>query len=264
MAATTLQNRGKRILALDTTTFVSSLALSEEGAAIAELTVQTRVAQSESLLADVDGLLRRVGWTLGDLDGLAVAVGPGSFTGVRIGVTTARTLAWTLGRPLVGCGSLEVLAQNAAGHPGLVVPVLDARKREVYVAAYRTIDPADPADPADAGAFVAVVAPQVLPPARALSLLAALPRGEGEPLWLLGDGVTRYADVFRDGCLPGLRTAPAADHRPRAACLGALGHAALEACGWRAEPKAVVPRYVRASEAEIAHRAREAASSFVG
>lgn len=240
--------RAKRLLAADTTTFVASLALCEGGEAVAELTVRTRVTHSESLLADVDGLLRRVGWALGDLDGFAVAIGPGSFTGVRIGLTTLRTLAWTLGRPLVGRGSLEVLAGNAAGWPGLVATVLDARKGEVYLAVWRTPGP---------GAPQPVLAPDVLAPAAALERLRRLAEGEGAPLWLLGDGVTRYPDVLHDGALPGLRTAPPADHRPRAAVLGALGHAALDACGWLADPKAVAPLYVRASEAELAERARE-------
>lgn len=109
---------GRRILAVDTTTFVASIALCEEAVPVAELTVRTRVTHSESLLADVHHLLGRVGWELGDMDGFAVAVGPGSFTGVRIGVTTCRTLAWTLGRPLVGVSSLAVLARNGVGRPG--------------------------------------------------------------------------------------------------------------------------------------------------
>ena len=239
--------RGKRLLAVDTTTLFASLALCEDGAALVELTVRTRVAHSESLLADVDGLLRRVGWTLADLDGFGVAIGPGSFTGVRIGLTTARTLAWTLARPLVGVGSLQVLAAGAPGRPGLVATAIDARKGEVYLAAWRTDGAGPPRE---------VLAPAVLPPADALARLAGAPREAGEPIWLLGDGATRYPDVLRDGALADLRVAPAVDHRPRAANLGAMAHAALAAAGWQADPKAVVPLYVRPSEAELAHRRR--------
>jgi tRNA threonylcarbamoyladenosine biosynthesis protein TsaB len=250
--------RGKRLLAVDTATLVASLALCEEGVAVAELSVRTRVSHSESLLADVDALLRRTGWTLADLDGFACATGPGSFTGVRIGLTTLRTLAWTLGRPLAGRGSLEVLAGNAAGRPGLVATALDARKGEVYLAVWRTAAP---------GAPVPVLGPDVLAPERALACLAELPRADGEPLWLLGDGVARYPETFRAGALPGLTTAPPADHRPRAAILGALVHEELTARGWQADPKQVVPLYVRPSEAELGaarKKPREAEAAAAG
>ena len=224
---------------------VASVALCEEGVPIAELSASARVSHSEHVLADVAALLSRAHWKLDDLDGLAVSVGPGSFTGVRIGVTTARTLAWTLGRPLVGRCALEILAQNASGRPGLVAAMFDARKQEVYFAVYRVTQ----------GRPETVAPPRVAAPDKACDVLRALPREADEPCWLLGEGLLRYREVFA-GAAPWFREGSTLDHRPRAAHLGALGHEALVACGWVADPRRVEPLYVRPSEAELADAAR--------
>ena len=112
------------ILAFDTATEVATSALVADGEVLGE-----RTSRAVTLLEDVDALLRQAGTHTGDLEALAVGVGPGSFTGVRIGLSTARGLALALGIPAAGVSTLDALA---AGAPG-AVPVIDARRREVFV-----------------------------------------------------------------------------------------------------------------------------------
>jgi tRNA threonylcarbamoyl adenosine modification protein YeaZ len=112
------------ILAFDTATDVATSALVDDGEVLGE-----RTSRAVTLLEDVDALLRQAGMHTRDLDALAVGIGPGSFTGVRIGLSTARGLALALGIPAAGVSTLEALA---AGAPD-AVPVIDARRREVFV-----------------------------------------------------------------------------------------------------------------------------------
>jgi tRNA threonylcarbamoyl adenosine modification protein YeaZ len=112
------------ILAFDTATDVATSALVDDGEVLGE-----RTSRAQTLLEDVDALLRQGGARPADVDALAVGIGPGSFTGVRVGLATARGLALALGIPAAGVSTLAALA---AGAPG-ATPVIDARRREVFV-----------------------------------------------------------------------------------------------------------------------------------
>ncbi len=112
------------ILAIDTATEVATSALVEDGEVLGE-----RSSRASTVLEDVDALLRQGGRHAGDLDAVAVGTGPGSFTGVRIGLATVRGLALALGVPAAGVSTLDALA---AGAPG-ALPVVDAKRREVFV-----------------------------------------------------------------------------------------------------------------------------------
>src|SRR6266536_3979258 len=116
------------ILAFDTAPDVATSALVSDGEVLGE-----RTSRAVTLLEDVDALLRQAGAHTRELDGIAVGIGPGSFTGIRIGLSTARGLALALGDPVAGVSTLDALA---AGAPG-AVPVVDARRREVFVLQYR-------------------------------------------------------------------------------------------------------------------------------
>ena len=124
------------ILAFDTATDVATSALVSDGEVLGE-----RLSRAVTLLEDVDALLRQAGAHTADIEALAVGIGPGSFTGVRVGLATARGLALALGVPVAGVSTLDALA---AGAPG-AVPVVDARRREVFVlqGEPRVIAPAD-------------------------------------------------------------------------------------------------------------------------
>jgi tRNA threonylcarbamoyladenosine biosynthesis protein TsaB len=121
------------ILAFDTATDVATSALVSDGEVLGE-----RTSRAVTLLEDVDALVRQAGAHTRELDALAVGVGPGSFTGVRIGLSTARGLAFALDIPAAGVSTLDALA---AGAPG-AVPVIDARRREVFVPG-RVVAPAE-------------------------------------------------------------------------------------------------------------------------
>src|ERR1700704_3063386 len=112
------------ILAFDTATDVATSALVSDGEVLGE-----RTSRAVTVLEDVDALLRQAGAHTRDLEGLAVGIGPGSFTGVRIGLATARGLVLALGVPMAGVSTLDALA---AGAPG-ALPVIDARRGEVFV-----------------------------------------------------------------------------------------------------------------------------------
>lgn len=125
-------------LAMDTSGAVCVLALAEDDGAVRAVSLfESRRTLSVRLLGEVDGLLTRNRLALEDMTAFAAGLGPGSFTGVRVGVTTAKTLAQVTDRPLVGVGTLDAYAQSLARLEGAVMPVLPSRRGEVYAALYR-------------------------------------------------------------------------------------------------------------------------------
>jgi tRNA threonylcarbamoyladenosine biosynthesis protein TsaB len=213
------------------------VALLDGESVVAECRLSTRATHSERLLATVDRLLGAAGWRLADLAVLAVGLGPGSFTGLRIGVSTMKSLAFATGRPLVGIPSLDALAWSLPFASSVLCPIVDARKGEVYAAFYRT----------DRGRI------ERLSPYRALSpeaLAAEIAGRPGDPVIFLGDGVGRYAATLKDLLGASARFAPASHRVPSALAVAELGRAALLA-GEVSDPTALVPLYVRRAEAEL-------------
>ena len=128
-----------RILALDSTAKVASAALSEDGRLLGLYQTDSGRTQSEVLLPMIEHLLKTHRLTVGDIDLFAVTVGPGSFTGVRIGVATVKGLAFGRGTPCcVGVSTLRALAENLKGLRGILCPVMDARRAQVYNALFRS------------------------------------------------------------------------------------------------------------------------------
>ena len=124
-------------LALDTSGTFCVLALAEDDSSLRAVSFfESKRSLSRRLLGEVDGLLTRNGLTLADMTAFAVGLGPGSFTGVRVGVTTAKTLAQVLNKPLVGVGTLDAYAEGLSALNGVILPVLPSRRGEVYAAAY--------------------------------------------------------------------------------------------------------------------------------
>jgi len=126
-----------KILAVDTATNSCSVAATDDGKLVAELTISKDETHSKHLMESIHSVLENAGFSVADLDGLAVTVGPGSFTGLRIGISTIKGLAHALGKPVVGVSTLEALARQCGQTPHLICPLLDARKGEVYAATYR-------------------------------------------------------------------------------------------------------------------------------
>jgi tRNA threonylcarbamoyladenosine biosynthesis protein TsaB len=126
-----------KVLGIDTSTSCGSVGLVDEGRIIAEHLLNTPVTHSERLLAAIDLVLQEGGCSIKDLDGWAISLGPGSFTGLRIGVSTVKGLSYATGKPVAGVPTLDALASQVSFTPYLICPVLDARKKEVYASFYR-------------------------------------------------------------------------------------------------------------------------------
>lgn len=127
-------------LGIDTANTPLSVAIVKDGQLLAEENAAMAINHSLRAMPAIEELFNKVGMSPADVDAIAVSEGPGSYTGVRIGVTIAKTLAWTLQKPLYGLSSLQVLAGNAIYFNGLICPIMDARRGNVYSAAYRYQD----------------------------------------------------------------------------------------------------------------------------
>lgn len=125
------------ILALDSTAIVASVALCRDHVPIASFTVKNGNTHSETLLPMVESVLKTAGFTVDDIDLFACSVGPGSFTGVRIGASTVKGLAFGKNKPCVAVSTLEALAENLVPFGGVLCPVMNARRGQVYNALFR-------------------------------------------------------------------------------------------------------------------------------
>jgi tRNA threonylcarbamoyladenosine biosynthesis protein TsaB len=223
------------ILALETATLCGSVALVSQDRCLAEFSLQTGETHSRRLLAGVDWLLQETGIDWPIIDAVAVSLGPGSFTGLRIGLATAKGLVLAGGAKLIGVGTLDGLAaQLFAAGDILICPVLDARKKEVYCGFYKCDDQGIPRLQ---GQYL-VISPD--------ELCGRI----DEPVVLLGDGATFYGGLFQEKLAHFLKVVPAQVYFPRAATIGLL---ALEK--WQQEefldPAVAEPIYIRPSEAEL-------------
>jgi tRNA threonylcarbamoyladenosine biosynthesis protein TsaB len=126
-----------KVLAIDTSNFVMGIALVEDQIVKGELITNLKKNHSVRVMPAIQSLLAECEVAPKELDFIVVAKGPGSYTGVRIGVTIAKTLAWTLQIPIVGVSSLEVLAANAKYFNGLISPLFDARRGQIYTGLYK-------------------------------------------------------------------------------------------------------------------------------
>jgi tRNA threonylcarbamoyladenosine biosynthesis protein TsaB len=125
-----------RVLAVDTTTERGSVAVTEDDSVCGEVRLASAEGHSRRLLPAVDFLLQSLGWRPGDLDAFAVTTGPGSFTGLRVGLSTVQGLALGAGRPCLGVSALDVLAARIAGTAPTLVALMDAYRGEVYGGVY--------------------------------------------------------------------------------------------------------------------------------
>lgn len=223
-----------RYLIVDTSTPAGSLALCENGRVLVEYRRSLPGTHTEWLLAAMDQLLAQAGISPRQLEALAAVVGPGSFTGLRVGLATVKGVALAADLPVVPLSSLELLACAVPYAAEPVCALLDARKSEVYFGLYDTSD----------GCPVAVADDEVLPPAELSTRLR-------EPVLMVGDGAWVYRDQLADLAGRGCRFASPCLGSPRAA-LGAelVVRRLKEKCSVSAA--SLVPRYLRASEAERA------------
>ncbi|HEY6878514.1 MAG TPA: tRNA (adenosine(37)-N6)-threonylcarbamoyltransferase complex dimerization subunit type 1 TsaB [Polyangiales bacterium] len=224
-----------RVLALDTSTFVGTVAVLRDGALLAEWSASVRATHGETLLPHVARALEQAGMTARELDLIAVGIGPGSFTGVRIGVATAKGLALAEGKPLVGLSSLRVIAGGMSGG-ALRAVAIDAQKGELYCALYAL----------GSDGLEERIAPFHAQPAEAATKLRSL-----GPVWLAGDGVERYPEFA--AALGEFVRVPAYCDVPRAAVLAYDAARELARRG-ASDLASLEPLYVRPSDAKLPTR----------
>ena len=229
------------ILALDTSTLVSSVAVATSNKLLAELTVETRLTHSETLMPHIEQVLAMADIDRKDLAGVAVSIGPGSFTGLRIGLATAKAMAYALDLPLLGVPTMEALACQCPV-PGIcVVPLIDAQKGNAYMAVYSWED----------GELVERQAVEVLSVDECLARCAAL----GRPSILLGDAAVRKVAGKKE--LPaGVQIAMPHIVMPRAAGTAMRGLRML-AADQAGSVMDMEPVYIRRSEAEVLWEKRQ-------
>lgn len=219
------------VLALDTATQAGGAALAEDGKLIGEVMLSSDATHSRRLLGVVEFLLQGAGRSRLDLDGIAVTMGPGYFTGLRIGLATAQGLALGLDLPVAAVSTLRLLAASVV-RPGVTIwAVLDARRGLVYAAPFRW---------ENGGGLERLDEDAAMSPQR----LAADIQG---PALLVGDGARVYAD---DLAGPEREQAPEWASLPRPGLLALFGIARIES-GQGLKPEEVLSRYCRPSDAEI-------------
>lgn len=228
------------ILAIDSATPVAGVALLRDETLLVETFANIGLTHSETLMPMVDRALKDAGLAVGQLDAIAVTIGPGSFTGLRIGLAAAKGLALAADKPLIGISTLEVLAHNLSYSSLLVGTILDARKGEVYAACFD----ASQAYPRRLGEEIACSPEDFCREADHW-----LNETGRSGLVLLGDGFMTYRQQFTDHWGDKLKSLPPQQQLPRAASLGSLARLkALE--NDYSDRLLLKPAYIRLSEAQ--------------
>lgn len=223
------------VLAFDSSSACCSAALTAGDVLIGEDMRSGSGNYSVLLLTMIDRLLRDASIDARELDCIAVAQGPGSFTGLRVGISTAQGLGFSLDKPLVGVSTLEILAAQNIPCSATVCPMLDARRGQVYTCLFKQGPDGDALAVSEEG----VVCPE------------QWAAGLQEPVLLCGSGAQLYRDAIERVCTAGHHFAPDMNARPRAAMLARIALKRLEA-GLTQPPAQVLPGYVRRPDAERA------------
>ena len=223
-----------RILALDSSGLVATVAIIEDDQTIAEYTVNYKKTHSQTLLPMLDEIVKMTEFDLDSIDAIAVAGGPGSFTGLRIGSATAKGLGLALSKPLIHVPTVDGMAYNLFGCTGLICPMMDARRNQVYTGIYRFENDFE------------IVEEQM---AIAVQELIEKLNAYGEKVTFLGDGVPVYAKQLEEGLTVPYGFAPAHVNRQSAAAVGSLGMKYF-AGGKTETAREHQPDYLRVSQAE--------------
>jgi tRNA threonylcarbamoyladenosine biosynthesis protein TsaB len=229
-------------LAIDTTCDIASVTLAREEAIIATLAFRHKMDLLRRLMPNIDMLVRDAGVEKSSIDAVVVSIGPGSFTGIRIGVATAKSIAFALNKPIAGIPTLDVLAYGAPAASGLVVPMIHARPGEVYTSIYRK---------APGGSIERLMEDKALV---LDELFAEIGASGNDPIVFCGDGSARNRQEL-EARFPEAFFSSVWDNYPRGEVLVSLGIEKLLR-GESDSPIDLVPNYVKRSTPEI--RAEEA------
>jgi len=223
-----------KVLGIDTSTSCGSVGLIDDESIISEYLLNIPVTHSERLLGAIGLILKEARFAIGDLDGWALSLGPGSFTGLRIGVSTVKGLALASQKPVVGVSTLDVLAYQISPTPYHICPILDARKGEVYTASYLY---GEGNDLKRESVYQAIKPEELI-------------RKIQERTIFVGDGVRTYGDYLRNSLSSLAVFAPNQLNAPHGSGVAKLGLELLRK-GEHLDLATFAPLYVRPSEAEI-------------
>ena len=230
-----------KILALDSSAVAASVALCEDGELLGEYTIRNGNTHSETLLPMVESLLSFFEISADDIDLFAASSGPGSFTGVRIGAATVKGLAFGTGKPCIGVSTLEALAYNLNGVNGLICPVMNARRKQVYTALFRC----------ENGKIERLLPDSAL----AITELDELLKAYDEPIHLCGDGYDITAELITH---PLVETPERLRHQSAFSVAQIARGAYLG--GTQTTDREMAPTYLRPSQAERERLERESAA----
>lgn len=210
-----------------------SIAVAKKDELIGEVTVSVNTAHSERLMGSIDWLLHASGVSLDEISAYAVSIGPGSFTGLRIGLCTGKGLAFASGKPVIPVPTLDAFARTLPFSAYQICPMLDARKHEVYAALYVWQE----------GRSVKRMPERAVHPAELL-------REIREPTLFAGNGAIVYREMIRETLGENAIFAPPSRMAPSAATVAEVAFEMIRS-GFSADPAYLTPRYLRKSEAEI-------------
>ncbi len=224
-----------KILALDSSGLTASAAVLEDDILLGEYTICYKKTHSQTLLPMLAQVTEMLELDLETVDAIAIAAGPGSFTGLRIGSATAKGLGLALNKPLIAVSTLEALAYNLYGTMGVICPIMDARRNQTYTGVYVWED----------GRFQTIQNDAAVAIEEILDTLNEI----GKPVIFLGDGVPVFKEQIREKLVVPYQFAPAHLSRQRAGAVAALGYCYMQE--GRAESAAAHrPEYLRLSQAE--------------
>lgn len=225
-----------RILAIDGSGLVASVAITDGGELLGEYTTNFKKTHSETLLPMVDALVSMLDVELASIDAIAVAGGPGSFTGLRIAAATAKGLGMALNKPIISVPTVDGMAYNMWSSANIICPIMDARRGQVYTGLYKF----------DAEGNMITVLPQC---ADAFEHIAQIINDNGCAVTFLGDGVPVFRDMIAEIIKVPYSFAPAHMNRQRASAIAALAEI-LYANGEFESAAEHRPIYLRQSQAE--------------
>lgn len=258
MQRTRLQKAGQtmRVLALDSSGLTATVAIVEDDQTIAEYTTNYKKTHSQTLLPMIDEMVRMVDADLKEIDAIAVAGGPGSFTGLRIGSATAKGLGLALDKPLIHVPTVDAMAYSLYGCEDIICPIMDARRKQVYTGLYsfshKKREENDDGSLYDEPVFQVLRMQMAVPVEELIRHLNIYRRR----VVFLGDGVPVYKEMLAEGLKVPYSFAPSFMNRQRAAAVGALGIRYYEAGRYEAAAE-FKPEYLRKSQAERERAERE-------
>lgn len=227
------------VLGIDTSGPVAAIALVSEKGLLGEINIELIHRHSERLIPNIDHLFTETNYSIDELTGLAVGIGPGSFTGLRIGLSTIKTFAQVRKLPVIGLSTLDIMAYGAYACEGLILPLLDARRERVYCAMYDTWDKD--------------IKKAKIWKDSSLSVVELIERLKGvtgsKKIYVMGNGFLQYQKVFNNASL-GLISLPHVLNYPQGGLVAELGAYYLKK-GLDDSYLAIKPNYLKRPQAEI-------------